>query len=424
MYTDDPLSPNSLSAIPQLEERDLLLVLQSFLHHQKGKYRAQRQPWLSNGDFARLSWQQYGCPPEESTAAYAAFCAMFGVKLSPHAFHASFEEIAAEAYELWKLQGRNITFHTSGSTGVPKACIHNENFLRQEMADFLPLLTRLTPRKRALITVPLHHLFGFSFGLLLPKTLGLPFCIEAPLPTAIAHQMRPHDLVVGIPMLWAKLAELRHLSCTDCLLLSSTAPLPDAIFDKLCGSGFQCLEIFGSSETGAMGFRCQGHTPFSLFPRFTTIMNMGTRLMQCKLPGGMLYSMCFQDEHIWHDDRHFTPQGRKDHAVQVGGVNVYPAHVEKVLAAHPCVQACTVRLMRPDEGQRLKAFVVPVDGYSPQEIRKQLRAFVREHLSEEECPATFTLGSKLPRNSMGKLTDWRQEDKDEQKTWKKNNILD
>ena len=56
--------------------------------------------------------------------------------------------------------------------------------------------------------------------------------------------------------------------------------------------------------------------------------------MRRKLPNGTLWTVPLQDDHIWPDERHFIPQGRKDYAVQVGGVNVYPAHVEKVLASH------------------------------------------------------------------------------------------
>jgi long-chain acyl-CoA synthetase len=51
--------------------------------------------------------------------------------------------------------------------------------------------------------------------------------------------------------------------------------------------------------------------------------------------------------------------GRAEGAVQVGGVNVFPDVVGRVLTAHSGVAQAAVRLMRPEEGTRLKAFVVP-----------------------------------------------------------------
>lgn len=74
---------------------------------------------------------------------------------------------------------------------------------------------------------------------------------------------------------------------------------------------------------------------------------------------GTTASFTVQDELVWEDSRHFLPQGRRDEVVQVGGRNVSPAHVAQVLRRHPRVRDASVRLMRPDEGLRLKAFVVP-----------------------------------------------------------------
>ena len=65
------------------------------------------------------------------------------------------------------------------------------------------------------------------------------------------------------------------------------------------------------------------------------------------------------------DGRFLVPLKRRDACVQVAGINVYPKHVEKILSQHPAVKTCRVRLMRPEEGTRLKAFVVLQDGYTP-----------------------------------------------------------
>lgn len=406
MCTPDP----SLPAVPALDAEDFLLILQSLLHHRQGRHRIQHPPWLEAADFAHRSWREYGQEyghgqTPAGNAAHTAFCAMFGVTLPTPPPHATFGQTAEAAHACWTAGERMVTFFTSGSTGVPKPCLHSEGMLRQEVAEVLPLLTSLPRRQGALVTVPLHHLYGFTFGLLLPRALGIPLRVEAPLPTAIARQMRPGDVVVGIPLLWTGLAALRRVPCNDALLLSATAPLPDASLDALCGHGFSCLEIFGASETGALGYRQRAHSPFTLFPRFSRVTDADACTLRRTLPDGTPCILPLQDTHHWLDARRFVPQGRRDHAVQVGGVNVYPERVAKVLAEHPGVRQCAVRLMRPGEGQRLKAFVVPAAG-ATHKLVQELRALARERLRVEERPAAYAVGAELPRNAMGKLTDW------------------
>jgi len=92
--------------------------------------------------------------------------------------------------------------------------------------------------------------------------------------------------------------------------------------------------------------------------------------------------------------------------VQVAGVNVYPEHVTSVLEGHEGVRLCLVRLMRPDEGYRLKAFIVPKPGWNKQALRASLARFARKRLNAVERPARYAFGEDIPRSPMGKPTDW------------------
>ena len=65
--------------------------------------------------------------------------------------------------------------------------------------------------------------------------------------------------------------------------------------------------------------------------------------------------------------------------------------------------------MRPEEGDRLKAFVVPKDAASPEQrdaLRKELRAYLAQRLQPLELPRSFCFGESLPSTIMGKPTDW------------------
>jgi acyl-coenzyme A synthetase/AMP-(fatty) acid ligase len=108
----------------------------------------------------------------------------------------------------------------------------------------------------------------------------------------------------------------------------------------------------------------------------------------------------------WIDDERFLPNGRIDQAVQVGGTNVYPSYVAEVLALHPGVRECVVRPMRPDEGRRLKAFVVPAAGLAAAALRDELDAWIAQRLTPPERPAALSFGPALPRRPGGKPADW------------------
>ena len=63
--------------------------------------------------------------------------------------------------------------------------------------------------------------------------------------------------------------------------------------------------------------------------------------------------------------------------------------------------------MRPDEGTRLKAFVVPADASADRPaLAALLDAWSREVLSAAERPVSLTLGESLPVGSNGKPRDW------------------
>ena len=123
-------------------------------------------------------------------------------------------------------------------------------------------------------------------------------------------------------------------------------------------------------------------------------------------PDGIELRCDFQDQIDWQDERIFVPMGRRDQAVQVGGTNVYPAQVAAVLKRHPDVTDAHVRLMRADEGQRLKAFVVAAQSGVADRLPDLLASWVREHLPPPARPVSFTVGATLPVSRQGKLTDW------------------
>lgn len=94
--------------------------------------------------------------------------------------------------------------------------------------------------------------------------------------------------------------------------------------------------------------------------------------------------------------------GRSSDMILRGGANVYPAEVERVLAAEPGIAAAAV-VGRPDErlGEKIVAFVQAVPG-----VRLDpawLREFCLARLARSKIPDRFVLVEDMPRNAMGKV---------------------
>src|SRR6266511_3056620 len=95
--------------------------------------------------------------------------------------------------------------------------------------------------------------------------------------------------------------------------------------------------------------------------------------------------------------------GRRDDLVITGGVSVHPAEVEAVLVRHPGVADVAVgSAPDPEWGQRLVAYVVPLDRLLPPTLA-DLRGFARERLAAAKAPRELVLVDGLPRTASGKL---------------------
>lgn len=102
------------------------------------------------------------------------------------------------------------------------------------------------------------------------------------------------------------------------------------------------------------------------------------------------------------DDGYLTLAGRRGDLIITGGVNVYPAEVERALLAHPGVLDGVVYGVADDRwGQQVTAAVVPRRGahLDPEEVR----AFLRERLAGFQTPKQVVVVDDLPRTASGKV---------------------
>lgn len=300
---------------------------------------------------------------------------------------------------------QRLTFRTSGSTGSPKPCEHPLAALRQETRQLAALFPA---RARVLCAVPAHHIYGFLFSVLLPRALGLEpeavVDVRGHLPASLPRIARPGDLVVAHPGYWEAAAGATQPLPSDVIGVTSTAPCADGTSEALerCGLA-RLFQVYGSSETAGIGWRSSHRDAYTLFPHWSFADDAATLLR--RLPGGQQQEAGSPDLLQRIGERHFRVGSRHDEAVQVGGINVFPARVRAVLLQHPLVEDAAVRLMRPDEGARLKAFVVPT-ARADANLQAQLQHWIDTQLPAPARPKAITVGHALPTTGAGKPADW------------------
>ena len=290
---------------------------------------------------------------------------------------------------------RQLIVATSGSTGAPRLCRHAVADLLDEAAY---IAARFVDRRRVVAMVPAHHLYGIIWTALLPNVLGIPVVVRT---IGAALDLTAGDIVVAVPEQWLALSRIIRRFPEDVVGVSSAGVLDDRVATDLLAKGLACLvDVYGASETSAIAIREIPASTYELLPRWhlaprddgdwDLVDRGGARV---ELP----------DRIDRTGDRTLRPIGRRDGAVQVGGHNVWPDRVARILRDTDGVADVAVRL---DANGRLKAFIVPVDGRDPADLSAALDRVVADRLTAAERPKSLRFGSNLPRGEMGKLTDW------------------
>ena len=256
--------------------------------------------------------------------------------------------------------------------------------------------------KRLITLTPRQHLYGLSFAVFFSSLFQISTKPLPPIPLQPWFSLlRSGDIVAGFPLFWEYFLKAGNTFPKGVTAVTSTGPCPKGLFDGLKHAGAeQVIELYGASETVGIGVRHSEEEPFQIND-FWEVSSDGSKIRRKGIKGWLP----FPDQVRFVPPRGIFPLKRTDRVVQVAGVNVSLKHVEDVLQQHTAVKVCRVRLMRPDEGKRLKAFIVLNPGYHEQNLA-DIRDNLSKQLSSHELPRSFTFGESLPVNEMGKDSDW------------------
>jgi long-chain acyl-CoA synthetase len=104
------------------------------------------------------------------------------------------------------------------------------------------------------------------------------------------------------------------------------------------------------------------------------------------------------------EDGYFYIVDRKKDMALIGGFNVYPVNIDKVLKDHPAVlEAAVAAIPHPTKAgqEALKAWVVFKPGQSATE--EELIQHCSQYLAPYETPRRYAFINELPRSAIGKI---------------------
>lgn len=299
------------------------------------------------------------------------------------------------------LKKYRITFTTSGRVNESRQNVHTEQMLAEEVEGLRPFFIN---RKRIVALIPSNHWYGFVFTVYLPRTLGIEVTVLPPDPSASWKKLlQPGDCVIGTPLFWNRFLRAGNRFANDVMAVSSMSSCKDEEIKQLFNAGLtNFLEIYGSAETGSMATRTRAGDPFELLNFWEVSRQKDTPKFKRNSQAEWLL---VPDELAFASDRLIRPLRRKEDCVEIGGEKIYPKQIEEILLLHPAVSSCRVRMMRPEEGNQLKAFVVLKEGYTPAH-EGIIRGYLLQKLTANQMPRSFTFGAELPTAAIGKESDW------------------
>jgi long-chain acyl-CoA synthetase len=333
-----------------------------------------------------------------------------------------------------------MILYTSGTTGRPKgAMLAHCNIIHSAMI-FVSCM-EMTPADRSIAAVPLGHVTGVVANIMTMTACAGALIIVAEFKAADYLKVAARERVtytVMVPAMYNLCLLQADFESYD---LSAWriggfggAPMPIATIERLAEKlpGLKLMNCYGATETTS---------PSTIMPGELTARHVDSVGLPC--PGATIMAMDAQGRELprgeigeiwihgasvnkgywnnpqataesfsggfWHSgdlgsidaDNFVRVFDRKKDMINRGGLKIYSAEVESVLAGHASVlESAIIAKPCPVLGERVHAVVVTREAVSS----AALRAWCAERLSDYKVPETILLTTEpLPRNANGKV---------------------
>ncbi|MGO8919814.1 MAG: long-chain-fatty-acid--CoA ligase [Stellaceae bacterium] len=336
--------------------------------------------------------------------------------------------------------------YTGGTTGDPKgAMLTHANFSAVVNARNRWVASSTAGGgDKTLVVLPLFHIFGLSFILLLSIATGTEMVMHIRFDGDRVLQdiaRKKITIFAGVPTMYTALVNHPRIAETDlsslAICASGGAPLPVEVLSRFKQlTGVTPSEGYGLTETAPLGTM----QAMSIGPRPGTVglpaphtiievvdLDTGMTLLATGEKG----EICIRGPSVmkgywkrpeataeafrggrFHTgdigfidaDGYVTLVDRKKDMILSGGFNVFPRNIEEAIYEHPAVAEVTV-IGIPDayRGQSAKAFIALKPG-SAEFSFDELKSFLADKLAKYEMPVAIEFRASLPKTPVGKLS--------------------
>jgi long-chain acyl-CoA synthetase len=333
-----------------------------------------------------------------------------------------------------------MILYTSGTTGWPKgAMLAHCNIIHSAM--MYETCMQLTSVDRSIAAVPLGHVTGVVVNVMSMARCAGALIILSEFKAAEYLKVAARERVTYTVMVPAMYNLCLLQAEFDAYDLSSWriggyggAPMPVATIERLAAKipGLKLINAYGSTETTS---------PSTVMPGELTAAHIDSVGLPCpgarivvmdaegrELPRGEIGEIWIGGAQVikgywnnpkataesftggfWHSgdlgsidaDNFVRVFDRQKDMINRGGLKIYSAEVESVLASHgSVVESAIIAKPCPVLGERVHAVVVSRDDVTAE----ALRAWCAERLSDYKVPETIVLTEEpLPRNANGKV---------------------
>jgi 2-aminobenzoate-CoA ligase len=335
---------------------------------------------------------------------------------------------------------------TSGTTGVPKGCMHFHRDVLAMCTGFAQQVLGITASDRCIGTPPLAFTFGLGGLLCFPMSVGAStVLLERATPESLLEAIAQTRATVSFtaPTFYRQMALLigqrpRHFD-TSSLRVSVSAgeALPDATRTMWRdATGLEMLDGIGATELihifiaaagrevrpGAIGRAVPGYDIAILDDDLRPVPNDTVGRLAVRGPTGCRYLSDDRQRAYVQDGWNLTGdaatmdadgyvyfKARTDDLIISSGYNIGAPEVEAAVLQHDAVLECAVvGVPDIDRGQAVKAFVVLKPGQAPDEsLARAIQEHVKATIAPYKYPRLVEFVPSLPRTDTGKLQRFR-----------------
>jgi len=339
--------------------------------------------------------------------------------------------------------------YTSGTTGLPKGCMHSHRTLMPNVIGG-GLWSQSSAETVSLGVVPMFHITGMLYGVLAPVYQGSTVVLMPRWDRELAGRLisaRHVSHWTCIPTMIIDLFGSPNYRSFDlsslCYLSGGGAAMPHAVAERLRQEfGLHFAEGYGLTETAAPShanppdrakLQCLGIPLFGTDSRIVdpeTLQELpdgetgeivthgpmvfkgywghpeATRAAFIEIDGKPFFRT--GDLGRRDEEGYFFLTDRLKRMINASGFKVWPSEVELLLFKCPLVQeACIVAARDAYRGETVKAVIVLRDGARATTTEQDIIDWAREHMAVYKVPRIVQFVDALPKSGSGKVM-WRQ----------------